>query len=317
MTKIKIKKAVVDSVKIFKKSISNFGANRPVELAGTTAYFAIFSLAPILIIIVSVFGYFAGDMVIREKLFEELNVILGNESVRVLKNAIDNYDITEKSGIGTVIGVTFFLISASALFTAMQNSINFIWRVQVKSNLKMSALGLLKTRLLSFGVILILGLVIVVSLIIDASITFLKEILSMYIDYDLVMLVQTMNFVVSLTVISAVSALIYKYLPDIMVKWSASWFAAVITAILFAIGKLAIGAAIGQSNLGAVYGAAGSFVVILIWIFFVSIIFYFGVELSRQFSLYYNHNNNPASFAYVFKIHQAKLDEEEEDVDLE
>ena len=313
MVKIKIKKAVVDSIKIFRKSITNFGSNRPVEHAGTTAYFAIFSIAPMLIIIVSVFGYFAGDIVIRDKLFEELRIILGNESVRVLRNAIDNYDIAEKSGIGTVIGVTFFLISASALFTAVQNSINYIWRVQVKSNLRMSVLGLLKTRLLSFGVIMALGLVLIVSLIIDASISFLKEILSMYMDYDLVMLAQTLNFVVSLAVIAGVFTLIYRYLPDITVKWSASWYASVITAVLFAIGKFAIGEAIGKSNLGAVYGAAGSFIVILVWIFFVSIIFYFGVELSRQFSLYYNHKNKPAVYAHLFKIHQANLDEGEDD----
>jgi len=317
MIKIKIKKGIVDSFKIFRKSISNFGSNRPVEHAGTTAYFAIFSMAPILVIIVSVFGFFAGDMVIREKLFGELNVLLGKESVKVLRNAIENYNITENSAIGTFIGVTFFLISASALFSAMQNSINFIWRVQVKSNLKMSLLGLLKTRLLSFGVILCLGLVLLISLVVDASISFLKDVLSMYIDYDLVALAQTLNFVVSLAVISGVFALIYRYLPDIEVKWSASWYASIITALLFAIGKLAIGAAIGRSNLGAVYGTAGSLVVILVWIFFVSIIFYFGVELSRQFSLYYNHRNVPATYSHTFKIHQVNMDGGEQDEKLD
>ena len=313
----KFKKGIKDTLKIFKKSVSNFGSNRPVEHAGTTAYFAIFSLAPMLIIIVSVFGYFAGDVMIRDKLFEELSVILGDESVRVLRNAIDNYNITEKSGIGTIIGVTFFLISASALFTAVQNSINFIWRVQVKSKLRMSLLGLLKTRVLSFAVILVLGLVLIISLILDASVKFLKDILSMYLENDLVAFADTINFLASLIIISAVFALIYKYLPDIGVNWSASWFAAIITAVLFSVGKLAIGLAIGNSNLGAVYGAAGSFVVILVWIFFVSIIFYFGVELSRQFSLYYNHKNVPAKYAYPFKINQINFDAEEEDESLE
>lgn len=313
----KIIKGVKDTGKIFKKSVSNFGTNRPVEHAGTTAYFAIFSMAPMLVIIISVFGFVTGDAVIRDKLFEELNLILGQESVRVLKNAIENYNITEKSGIGAFVGIVFFLISASALFTAMQNSINFIWRIQVKSNLRMSLLGLLKTRLLSFGVILCLGLVLIISLIVDASISYLKDILAMYLDYDFVALVQTLNFAVSIAVISFVFTLIFRYLPDIGVRWNASWFAAVITSLLFAIGKFVIRKAIGGTNLGAVYGAAGSLAVILVWVFFVSIIFYFGVELSRQFSLYYNHNNRPAKYAHVFKVHQVNLDAEEKDEKLE
>lgn len=313
----KLKKGIKDSAKIFKHSVSNFGSNRPVEHAGTTAYFAIFSMAPMLFIIISVFGYLAGDAVIRDKLFEELNKILGPESVRVLKNAIENYNITEKSGIGAILGIVFFLISASALFTAMQNSINYIWRIQVKTNLKMSALGLLKTRLLSFGVILCLGLVLLISLIIDASVSYLKDILTMYLDYDFMGLVQILNFAISIAVVSLVFSLIYRYLPDVKVRWSASWFAAITTSLLFALGKFIIGKAIGGTNLGAVYGTAGSLAVILVWIFFVSIIFYFGVELSRQFSLYYKHNNVPAKYAYKFEVHQVKFDAEEKDEKLD
>ncbi len=157
---------------ILRKSFSHFGANNPVNLAGTTAYFAIFSIAPILVIIVSVFGFFAGDLAMRTKLFAELEVLIGNESTRLLQNAIDNYQITEHSGLGAIIGVVFFLVSATTLFTMLQNSINYIWRIRVKSNLKLSILKLIKDRLLSFGVILSLGFVLLISLIVDASIAF-------------------------------------------------------------------------------------------------------------------------------------------------
>jgi len=161
----KLKKATVQGLRIFKHSVSNFGTNRPVEHAGTTAYFAIFSLVPILIIIISVFGLLAGDEVIREKLFEEITTLLGKESTSVLRNAIENYNITENSGLGTLIGAGIFLVSATTLFTAVQNSINYIWRIQIRSNLKMSVLNLIKTRFLSFAVILFLGLVLLISLI--------------------------------------------------------------------------------------------------------------------------------------------------------
>jgi len=296
----------IDGFKIVKKALLHFNSNRPVEHAGTTAYFAIFSMVPILIIIISIFGYFAGDEAIREKLFDEINLLIGSESTRVLRNAITNYKIAENSGLGTIIGIGFFLVSATTLFSAMQNSINYIWRIRIRSNLKMSVLNLLKTRALSFGVILSLGFVLLVSLVVDASIGFLKDFLSDRFSPDFVVVAQILNTILSLVIIATVFAFIYRFLPDVKVKWSASWFGAVFTSILFAVGKIIIGLFIGNSNLGAVYGAASSFVVILIWIYFVSIIFYFGVELTYQFSLFYRYKMEPAKYAVPFEIARIK-----------
>ncbi|MGM0620451.1 MAG: YihY/virulence factor BrkB family protein [Bacteroidota bacterium] len=293
---------ITDGLKIGEKALLHFGTNRPVEHAGTTAYFAIFSMAPILIIIVSVFGYFTGDEIIRQKLFEELGRLVGEESTRVLKNAIENYDITENSTLGTIFGASFFLISATTLFSAMQNSINYIWRIKVKSKLKWGVINLLKTRLLSFGVILCLGFVILVSLVADATIAFLEEFLAEQFSPDFIILAEALNVTLSLAIVTGIFALIYRYLPDLQVRWSASWFGAIFTSVLFALGKIGIGAFIRKSNLGAVYGTASSFVIILVWIFFVSVIFYFGVELTYQFSKYYNHKNSPAKFADPFII---------------
>ncbi len=302
MAKKKLKQTLKESFKIFRNAITNYGSNRPVQLAGTTAYFAIFSMAPILIIIIGIFGYFTGDAAIRDKLFDELTKLIGSESAQVLRNAIDNYNLAEKSDTGTVLGILFFLISATTLFSIMQLSINYIWRVQVKSNFKMGLLNLLKTRILSFGVILCLGFVMLISLIIDASIAFLKDFMDTHLSFNFVLMAQLINVALSLTVIASVFALIFRYLPDVHVSWKASWFGAVFSSFLFAIGKLLIGLIVGNSNLGVVYGAASSFVVILVWIYFVSIIFYFGVELSHQYSRFYHHKNKPAKFAVPFEI---------------
>ncbi|SHI44392.1 membrane protein [Tangfeifania diversioriginum] len=297
---------ITDGFKIVKKALLHFNANRPIEHAGTTAFFAIFSMAPILIIIISVFGYFAGDDAIREKLFDEINLLLGSESTRVLRNAITNYKIAENSSLGTIIGIGFFLVSATTLFSAMQNSINYIWRIKIRTNLKMSVLNLLKTRALSFGVILSLGFVLLVSLVVDASIGFLKDFLSDRFSPDFVVVAQILNALLSLVIIATVFTFIYRFLPDVQVRWSASWFGAVFTSVLFAVGKYAIGLFIGNSNLGVVYGTASSFVVILIWIYFVSIIFYFGVELTCQYSKFYRHEMTPAKYAVPFEIARIK-----------
>ena len=311
MTKYNLVKKITDGYKITRKSLSAFMANRPVEMAGTTAYFAIFSMVPIIIIIVAVFGLIIGNEAISEKLFEELSLLVGQENAAVLQNAINNYELSENSLTGTIIGVGFFLVSATTLFSSMQSSINYFWRVKPRSNLKMNILSLLRSRILSFGVILSLGFVLLVSLIIDAIIAVLKEFLDTQLSPDFIFLAQITNLVVTLAIVSFVIALIYKYLPDVKVKWGASWFGAVFTAVLFLAGKLGIGLFIGNSNIGQVYGAASSIVVILIWIYFVALIFYFGVQLTYQFSKFYNHDNTPASFAVPFEI--SKINPEQGD----
>lgn len=295
-------KRIVDFLKIVKNSAVHFGSNRPIGLSGTTAFFAIFSIVPILIIIISVFGYITGSEIISEKLFHELDTLIGSGSSELLKSAIDNYDIADKSGIGTVLGVIFFLISATTLFGVLQNSINYIWRVQSKSSLKKSILKLLKDRLLSFGVILSLGFILLVSLVIDASIAIFKDFLTTHFGAEMVTFTQIINYIISLAIITGIFSLIYRFLPDVYVEWNAAFFGAVLSAILFTIGKAIIGNVIGNSKLGVVYGAASSLVVILIWIYYVFILFYFGVELTRQYSIYYKHENTPQNFATSFEI---------------
>ncbi len=312
MEKRKIKRTFSDAFEIIKNSALNFGSNRPVDLAGTTAYFAIFSIVPIIIIIISVFGLLAGEASIRDKLFEELNVLMGSNSTALLKDAIENYQISENSTIATIIGIVFFLVSATTLFSSLQNSINYIWRVQVKADIKTNLFKLLKDRVLSFGMILSLGFILLISLIIDASIAFLKEFLSTYFNPNVIVLAQLTNVALTLGIITCVFALIYRFLPDVKVKWSASWFGAFVTAILFTLGKFLIGLVVGNSNMGAVYGTAGAFIAILIWIYYASLIFYFGVELTHQFSKYYKHNNTVLNYAVPFEIATVEKDIEQQ-----
>jgi len=302
MDKDRISKIIRDSFLILKKALANFASNNPVGMAGTTAYFAMFSIAPILIIIISVFGIFAGDAAIRGKLFNELSVLIGQDSSRLLQEAVENYKITENGGMGAVIGGAVFLVSATTLFSIMQNYINYIWRVKVKSKLKQNIFKLVKDRVFSFGMILSLGFVLLVSLIVDASVAFLRDFLNQYFSPDFVVFAQVANGIVSLVIITSVFAVIYRFLPDVNVRWRPCWFGAIFTALSFFIGKYIIGFIVGNSKLGAVYGAAGSFIVILVWIYFVSLIFYFGVEITHQYSTFYNHKNKPLNFAIPFEI---------------
>ncbi|MFW6371845.1 MAG: YihY/virulence factor BrkB family protein, partial [Bacteroidota bacterium] len=138
---------------------------------------------------------------------------------------------------------------------------------------------------------------------VDASINILKEFLVSRFSEHFVILAQTINLLVSIGILAVVTAFVYRYLPDIHVNWSAAWFGAGFTAVLFAIGRWIIGTILTKAEMGVIYGTAGSIVVILIWVFFVSIIFYFGVELTHQFSLYYGHDNRPRGYAGTFEIY--------------
>jgi membrane protein len=301
-------KTIKEHFKILVQTVKSFIGDRPVDLASTTAYFAIFSIAPILIIIISIFGYFAGDTTIRFKLFDEMSALIGQDSTKMLQNAIENYQITEKSRIGTIIGIAFFLFSATTLFNTMQSSINYLWRVKVKSNLKMNIFKLIRDRVLSFGVILSLGFILLVSLVVDAVIGYLKDFLTNYFSEDFLILAQVLNIFVSLAIVSSVFTVIYHFLPDVKVRWNASWYGGIFTAVLFTAGKFIIGIVVGNNELGAVYGAASSFIGILLWVYYASLIFYFGVELTRQFSVFYKHDNKPLNYAIPFRI--TTLDEE-------
>lgn len=306
MKRLKVKTIFFDVLKVIKNSFRSFGNNRPVQLAGTTAYFAIFSTAPIILIIISIFGFITGNSAVREQLFTEIERTVGSDSAELLQNAIDNYRIVENSTLGTIVGAIIFVVSATALFSELQNSINYIWRVKVKGNLKVSLLNVLRQRAFSFAVIFALGILLLASLIVDASINILNEFLVSRFGEHFVFLAQTINLAVSLAIVAIVTAFVYRYLPDIHVNWSAAWFGAAVTSVLFAIGRWVIGTILSRSEMGVIYGTAGSIVVILIWVFFVSIIFYFGVELTHQFSLYYGHDNRPRSYAGTFEIHSVE-----------
>lgn len=298
MKEVKLK----DIFSITKESALHFGSNNPFNLAASTAFFALFSLAPILIITISVFGFFVSNSEGREEIMNQVATLLGEDSSQLLENAIQNYQIVENSTIGVIIGFIFFFISATTLFSVVKEAINYIWRVKAKADMKRSIIQLLMNRLFSFAVILSIVVVMLLSFAVDATTGFLSEFLEQHISTNLIIIAKWINYALSLVLTMIIFLLIYKILPDVKVHWNASLFGTIITTVLFIAGKHIIQYIIGNSNLGAVYGTASSLIILLMWIYYVSIIFYFGVELCRQFSLHFNHNNKSGKYTTAFKI---------------
>jgi len=285
-------------------SAQKYKKDDPIRLAGTTAYFTVFALAPIIIIIISVIGLLLGQETIEEKAFAELNSLLGDQGAEMIRGFVENYKDTERDILGTIIGFGIFIFSATSFFTVLQKSLNFVWRIRAKPS--RGILKTLKDRVLSFGMVLSLGLLLLISLVIDATIAVLKDFLTERLPGLTVFLIRVGNFVISFGIIMVIFAMIYKFLPDARIKWRVTWMGALITTILFVAGRTLIGLFLGNANVGIMYGAAGSLFVILLWVFYSSIIFFFGAEITQQYAEIYSHGIQPKDYAVAIEISEQK-----------
>lgn len=297
-----VKNIVVRAYKKYKR-------DDPVKLAGTTAYFVIFAVAPIFIIIISVLGLVLDEQTVSIKLFAEIDALVGQQGGQFIRTLVENFQDRDRNVIGTIIGVVVFLIASTTFFSVLQRNLNFIWRVRTTP--KSDLLKTLKDRLLSFGLILSLGFILLVSLVIDAVLAFSKELLSNYVDGFTIYVIEPMNFIVSFAIIVLVFALIFKILPDAKISWRVTWVGAIVTAVLFTIGKFVIGKVLALTNLDVMYGAAGSVVILVIWVFYSSIILYFGAEITEQYAHYYHHDIRPKKHAVRIVIQELTEGQEE------
>ncbi|TVR81090.1 MAG: YihY/virulence factor BrkB family protein [Chitinophagaceae bacterium] len=287
---------------LLKRSVRKFKLDNPLQLAGTTAFFAIFAMAPLIIIIISVAGLLLGQEETQARLFAEIDQLVGEQSALFLRNIVENFQDTRTSIIGTIVGFVMFIFISTTFFSVMQRSLNYIWRIQTKP--KNNFLRTLYDRLISFGLILILGFVMLVSFIIDASKSLFKDFLDENLPVLTVYVVEVGNFIVYFALIMVIVALIYRFLPDVHMKWRVTWMGAFITAILFVIGKFIITLGLKFADIGAMYGAAGSLVLILLWVFYSSLIFFFGAEITQQFAKMYSHDIKPKDYAVEFEINE-------------
>ncbi|MGM0667998.1 MAG: YihY/virulence factor BrkB family protein [Bacteroidota bacterium] len=297
-----MKKKLLRVYLLLKKSTVKYKQDDPVRLAGTAAFFMIFAMAPIIIIIISIIGILLGQETIQEKIYVEINTLIGEKGTQYIKDLVSNYQDTSRGTIGTIVGFIVFLFASTTFFAVLQRSLNFIWRVKARPS--KGIIQTLKVRVLSFGLILSLGLVMIVSLIIDALLTILGDFISELIPGLTYYFIQAGNFVISFGIIMLFFAMIFKFLPDAKIRWSVTWTGAFITTILFMIGRALIGLALGTANISLMYGAAGSLVVILLWVFYSAIIFFYGAEITQQYAHMYSEDIVPKKHAVRIQMNE-------------
>lgn len=267
---------------MFKCAGSDFIDDKILKLSASLAYSTVFSIAPMIIIALYCGDIFLGREAIEGKLYGELSGLLGPSAAGQVQEIIKNTTLSSDLGWSAIIGFITLIIGATGVFTEIQDSINLIWRLKAKPKKGKGLLKIVLTRLLSFSLVISLGFVMVVSLLVHGIIEVLMTRLSSIFPSTTVF-VYISNLVVTFITITALFAVIFKVLPDARVKWRHVWVGAMTTTVLFMLGKFGIGFYLGSSSIGTTYGAAGSLVILLVWVYYSAAILYFGAAFTRQY----------------------------------
>lgn len=287
-------------IEVFKNAFSGFSDDKVTKLSGSLAYYTIFSMGPLLVVIISLCGLFLGREAVAGKIYNTLTGFVGADTASQLQEIIKNASLAGKSKVAAIIGGITLLIGATTVFGEIQDSINGIWGLKPKP--KRGWLKMLQNRFLSFSVIVSLGFLLLVSLGVTSIIDGFSERLRAHFPDVTVIVFYVINIFITLAVTSLIFAVIFKVLPDAKIKWRDVATGAITTSILFMLGKLGISFYISKSNVGSTYGAAGSIVVLLLWIYYSSIILYFGAEFTKAYAINYGSEIHPNHYAVTTKV---------------
>lgn len=284
---------------LFQETFNEFIDDNAIKLSASLSYYTIFSLPPLLIIIISLSGYFFGSEAVNGELFGQINGMIGNEAALQIQEAIKNVKLSNSNTFATTIGVIVLIIGASGVFAEIQDSINFIWGIKAKP--KRGLIKFIKNRLMSFSMIGSVGFLLLVGLIINSLMDILNAKLADYFPHDTILLIYMGNILVLFIIITALFTFIFKTLPDGKVVLGDCIIGASFTAFLFMIGKFAIGAYLSSSAIASVYGAAGSVILILVWVYYSAIILYFGAEFTKVYANIHGNKIIPNEYSVRIK----------------
>jgi len=286
-------------IEVFKNSFIGFSDDNVTKLSASLAYYTVFSMAPLIILIISLCGLFLGREAVEGKIYAQLAGFIGSESAAQLQSMIKSAAITGKSHLAVIIGAITLLVGATTVFAEIQDSINMIWGLKPKP--KRGWLKFIQNRFLSFSVIASLGFLLLVSLAVTAVIDGFSQRLRDYFPHVTVVIFYIINVAITLAVVSTIFAVIFKVLPDAKIKWKDVIAGAIATTLLFMLGKFAISFYLSKSNVGSTYGTAGSFIVLLLWIYYSSFILYFGAEFTKAYAVKYGSEIHPNEYAVTTK----------------
>ena len=277
---------------LLKTTYQEWKDDKASRLAAALSYYTIFSLAPLLLVAITIIGFVVDPADIRGKLYTQIEDLVGAEGAEMVETMVTNAATSDSKGLAAVISVVTLLIGATGVFMALKDALNTIWEVKPAPGRGIG--GLIKDRLLSFSLIPTIGFLLLVSLVVDAVLTALMNSASDIFPSALWMYaIRIASLVLSFLVVTGLFAIIYKVLPDVKIAWKDVWVGAAVTAVLFTIGRFAIGLYIGSSGTASAYGAAGALIVILLWVYYAAQILFFGAEFTQVYARTYGTRLEP------------------------
>jgi membrane protein len=290
-----MKKTIKAFFKIAGSAFGRWWGKDPFMQSAVIAYYAIFSMPGLLVIVISVGSLFFKRDVITGQLFTQISSIMGIETAKQIQNMIITISQTNKSVLATIIGLITVLLGATGVFVELQKALNVIWEVKAKP--RRAVFTLIRTRLFSFGLILSVGFLLLISLTITTIIAVMGNWVMNHWPNIVLIIFYVLNFIISFGVVMLLFALLFKILPDVKIQWKYLWWGSILTAFLFILGKTAIGFYLSKTNPGSAYGAAGSIVLILLWVSYSSMILFYGAEFTRAYADYFDGKVSPTEVA--------------------
>jgi membrane protein len=279
------------------QTFSDFFSNRILKLSAALAYYTIFSLPGLLIIVIWISDIFYGHEAIEGSVYKQIAGFVGKDAALQIQETIRNATLSTDSGFATIVGAITLILGATSVFSEIQDSINLIWRLKAKPKKGRGWLKLVINRLLSFSMIVTLGFLLLVSLMINGFMDIFIHRLTQLFPQTQVVVVYGFNLFFTFIIISFLFGIIFKVLPDARIKWKHVRSGAFTTALLFMVGRFIIGYYLGHSKMSSAYGAAGSIIVILLWVYYSSIILYFGAAFTRVYAIFQGSQIYPNNYA--------------------
>jgi membrane protein len=280
---------------ITKEAFKDWNEDKAPRLAAALSYYTVFSLAPLLVLIIAIAGFIIGsDTTIRTQLIDQIRGLVGVQGATAVEELIANTSQPRNGILATVIGIVTLLIGATGVFGQLQDALNTIWEVEPKKG--RGIMALVKDRFLSFTMILGTSFLLLVSLVISTFLSILNNYFTGLLG-GIGIVAQILNFVISIGVITLIFALIFKVLPDVKVDWKDVWIGALVTALLFTIGKTLLGLYLGGGAATSAYGAAGSLVILLFWVYYSAQILFLGAEFTQVYARHHHPSIEPTENA--------------------
>ncbi|MBD1823161.1 YihY/virulence factor BrkB family protein [Cyanobacteria bacterium FACHB-DQ100] len=286
-------------VRLVRDTITEWNEDNVPLLAAALAYYTMFSLAPLLIIAIAIVGAVYGEEAAQGEIVRQIQGLVGRQGAEFIQSMIQNASRPGSGGgIATLIGIGVLIFGASGVFGQLQTALNTIWEVKPKPGRAVKSF--VQARFLSFAMVLVIGFLLLVSLILSAVFSGVSAYFGGLLP-EALHVGQVLNFVITFALTTLLFAAIYKFLPDVKVPWKNLWVGSAVTALLFNIGKFLIGLYLGNSSVGSTYGAAGSLVVVLLWVFYSAQILLLGAEFTQVYSKYRGRPIEPSSHAVLVK----------------